>query len=128
MIEELGAGGLSESSERCSATPLAEIRMTEGGASISYSEQSEGGEIFSEVSLSSECIKVKRTGAIESEFIFSEGETTRSVYRMPPYAFDAEITTKKIRNELSPDGGAISILYYMKIGGAEKRVRMKIIV
>ena len=71
-------------------------------------------------------MRVKREGGVEYEFIFREGETTSSLYSVPPYSFDTEIYTGKIRSSLTEEGGEISLLYYMTIGGAKKRTRMKI--
>jgi len=36
------------------------------------------------------------------------------------------INTKRIRNTLAERGGTLEILYDMKLGGADKRVKMKI--
>ena len=93
---------------------------------LSYEEASEGGPIKSDVTVTAEHVRVRRTGAIESDFLFVEGETTKSLYKIPPYAFDAEITTKKIRNNLTRGGGKLTIIYDMNVGGAEKNVRMTI--
>ena len=68
-----------------------------------------------------------RSGDVQSELVFIEGATTASVYRVGPYAFDAEVVASRIRNAMTEDGGRIDIFYRMKIGGAEKSVRMKIV-
>lgn len=128
VIEELDGSGICESSEKCAVNPTATLKCGEEIYEISYSEDSEGGSVHSVITVSPGSIEVCRRGAIESDFHFAEGHTETSVYKMPPYAFDAEITTKKIRNNLTRDGGILTIMYDMEIGGAKKRVRMKITV
>jgi uncharacterized beta-barrel protein YwiB (DUF1934 family) len=58
--------------------------------------------------------------------LFEEGLVHSSVYTVSPYSFDVDVTTKKIRNNLTRDTGRLDIHYSMKIGGADKSVRMKI--
>jgi uncharacterized beta-barrel protein YwiB (DUF1934 family) len=93
---------------------------------ITYSEKLEGGEVFSDITVLSDSVRVVRRGAIESDMYFSEGESHKSLYKVVPYTFDVEITTTKIRNNLTRDGGYVQIFYKMRIGGADKAVRMKI--
>ena len=71
--------------------------------------------------------EVTRTGDVVSALTFIEGKRTASVYRVGPYAFDAEVVATRIRNAMTEDCGRIDIFYRMKIGGAEKSVRMKIV-
>ena len=71
-------------------------------------------------------MRVKRSGAIESDLYFKEGESHSSIYSVPPYKFDATGRARRIRTELNDCGGRIDLLYNMKIGGAEKSARMKI--
>ena len=93
---------------------------------ITYSERSEGGEVFSEILVKGGGVRVKRKGAIESDLYFEEGTEHKSLYSIPPYKFDASVLTRRIRNGLNEDGGVLDLFYNMKIGGAEKSARMKI--
>lgn len=120
--------GVSEGFERCETEYTATIAERGGLLRLSYEETSEGGPIKSDITLTDTHVRVRRTGAIESDFMFVEGETTKSLYKIPPYAFDAEITTKKIRNNLTRGGGKLTIIYDMNVGGAEKCVRMTVTV
>ena len=45
---------------------------------------------------------------------------------MPPYSFDTDIYTRRIRNSLSLSGGELTLIYDMTIGGAKKKTTMKI--
>ena len=127
VIENLGEGGLPEGDPERSATEaVGYLNYRDGDATITYSEQNAEDRVDSEVRVEGDTITVVRRGAVESEMKFSEGVTHRSLYRVGPYAFDAEVTTRKIRRELSSDGGKIELYYNMKIGGADKSARMKI--
>lgn len=101
-------------------------RYSNDEAVVTYKEMSEGGEISTRISFITDTVCVRREGAIESCFFFKEGETNISLYSIPPYKFDAEIFAKKVRVNLSAEGGFIDLIYNMKIGGAEKTARMKI--
>lgn len=102
------------------------LKITDEEMSISYAEQNENGKTVSDITVTKDGIRVKRRGALTSDMLFSEGVTDKSLYEVAPHAFDVEIFTRKIRNSLTKDGGRIDIFYNMKIGGAEKSVRMKI--
>lgn len=102
------------------------FRFSDGSGFLSYTEENEGGKCRTEVSCIGGAVTVRRSGAIESEMYFSEGETHSSIYSIPPYKFDATISTKRIRTELGSEGGKIELFYNMKIGGADKSARMRI--
>ena len=80
--------GVSEGFERCETEYTATIAERGGLLRLSYEETSEGGPIKSDLTLTAEHVRVRRTGAIESDFMFVEGETTKSLYKIPPYSFD----------------------------------------
>ena len=126
LIEELDDSGMATDSEKSKTE--CECTVTEWGEAltVSYVEKNDGGEAKSLISVKPDEITVTRTGAIESTFVFREGECTKTLYKVPPYAFDAEIKTKRIRRNVSDGSGEITIFYEMSLGGAKKRVRMKI--
>lgn len=126
-IENLDSRGLVEGDgERSVSCPRGKYGYLDGKAIISYGEESEGGRIESEVQLLGETVRVKRSGAIESIFVFREGECTHSLYKIPPYSFETEIKTRRIRVSLDERGGTLELFYNMKIGGTDKNARMKI--
>ena len=126
VIEDLDASGLSDTAEKCRNEYDAFLKITDGELVISYCEMNEGGRTVTDLTVTEECITVSRRGGIESDFRFSEGRVERSLYKMPPYEFDAEISTVKIRNNLTRVGGDLLIFYDMTLGGAKRRVRMKV--
>lgn len=93
---------------------------------LSYLEESEGVKIYSDITVLADTVTVKRRGGIESEFVFREGKRHTSLYKIPPYTFECEIVTKKLRNEFSASGGTITVFYDMNLGGERRRVKMKI--
>ena len=127
MIDNLNSDGLPEGEpERAISECLGSLRISDGRISITYTENTEGGSIRSEIVCLDGQVWVSRTGAIESDLCFIEGEIHRSVYSIPPYKFDAEVKTKRVRIDMNEDGGKIDLLYNMTVGGAEKAARMKI--
>ena len=126
-IENLDSCGLADGDiEKTVSQAVGRYKFSERSAILLYHEKSEGGDIRSEISYQDGTLTVKRSGAIESNMQFKEGESHCSVYSIPPYRFDAEVRTRRIRACLDENGGAIDLIYNMKIGGAEKSARMKI--
>ena len=127
VIENLSPSGLCEGeAEKSESVSEGFLKISEDGYEITSSEMTEGGKLVTDIRAECSSVRVKRVGAIESDMLFEEGLSHKSLYSIPPYSFDAEITTKKIRNTMTKDGGRIDIFYDMKIGGAEKRVKMRI--
>ena len=104
----------------------AEMKISDNAVCISYKEVGEGGTVYYDVLSKSDRVTVSRTGAINSCMVFSEGETRKSMYEIPPYKFDMEVVGKRVRSELSECGGRIDLRYSMKVGGAEKSAGMRI--
>ena len=127
VIENLAPSGLCESdAEKSESVSEGFLKISEDGYHITAAENTEGGKLLTDIVIACGSVRVKRSGAIESEMLFEEGLLHKSLYSVPPYSFDAEIVTKRIRNSMTADGGHIDIFYDMKIGGAEKRVKMRI--
>ena len=127
IIEKLDESGLADGESEKNVTTVDGIYHYDGsGARISYKEENEGGKSESEILVFSDAVKVSRHGAIESVLFFKEGETHSSIYQIPPYRFEAEVSAKRVTIELCPTGGRINLVYNMKIGGAEKSAIMRI--
>ena len=126
-IENLLPSGAPDGElERTEASYDGFFKISEGEYEISYSETSDSGKIVSTIVISESSVKLTRRGAIESDITFCEGVEDKSLYSLPPYSFDMVITTRKIRNNLTRDGGKLDIFYSMEIGGAHKRIRMSL--
>ena len=126
LIDELDENGLTESTEKTEVCRPVTVSEWGNALTLSYSEDTDGGEVLSLVSINADTVTVTRTGAIASEFTFCEKKRSTSLYKIPPYSFDAEIYTRKIRNNITRAGGVLTVLYDMTLGGARKCVRMKI--
>jgi uncharacterized beta-barrel protein YwiB (DUF1934 family) len=126
-IENLDATGLADGeAEKNTAEAQGFLHCRDGLMLLTYSENGEGGEVYSEILVKNGSVRVKRKGAIESDICFEEGCEHNSIYSVPPYKFDACVTTRRIRNTLTEDGGMLDLFYNMKIGGADKSARMRI--
>ena len=126
FIEELDEQGRVEDSDRTEECAECFIREESGSIMLSYSEKNESGTVYCDITVSADSVTVKRSGDIESEFVFSEGLLHTSTYKIPPYSFDTEIFTRKIRNNFTRLGGTLSLIYDLKVGGRVSRMRMKI--
>lgn len=127
VIENLLPSGLTDGEpEKTEITPEGFLKISDDEYVITYSEMTEGGKVISDITVKGSSVRVKRVGAVESDMYFEEGLLHKSLYGVPPYSFDTDIITKKVRNNLTRDGGRVDIFYNMKIGGADKHVRMRI--
>ena len=95
---------------------------------LSYEECGEGGKMFCDILIRGGRVTVSRRGALRSVLVFEEGKSYSSIYEIPPYKFDMNVTTKRMKCAIDKCGGIIDILYEMNLGGATKRARMKITV
>ena len=127
VIETLGPGGLPEGESEKSVKHLEGVYRFNGSeARLTYKENDEDGSSESEIICAFGAVTVRRSGAIESELYFKEGETQHSIYSIPPYRFDAEVRARRVNTELNENGGRINLVYNMKIGGAERSAIMRI--
>ena len=95
---------------------------------ISYTESAESGDVFSNIRITSDSVTLKKEGAIKTVMEFKAGEQINFVYSVPPYSLDASLITDKIRIKLNSDGGRVDIHYRMNIGGADKKVWLKMLI
>ena len=127
VIENLDDNGLIEGEPEVNLTTVDGFLKSNGESLfITYQEMSEGGRILTDITVSDGEVKLSRRGAVMFDATFREGEEMTTVYSIPPYSFDATIKAKRIRSELTKDGGILRLHYGMNIGGQEKAVRMKI--
>lgn len=127
VIDNLNEVGVIEGDPEISIMTLDGFLKREDDLfTLSYTEESEGGRVVCDVTTDGKTVTLKRRGAVVFDATFVEGESIKTVYSIPPYSFDAQIKTKRIRSDISTRGGELSLLYSMNIGGQEKNVRMKI--
>lgn len=127
VIENLDGAGLPEGEPEISITTSAGFFKTDGECSIiTYNENTDGGKVITDITVQGGELKLSRRGAVVFNATFREGEVCKTVYSVPPYSFDTEIKTKKLRFDMTKSGGELRLLYSMNIGGQEKSVRLKI--
>ena len=127
VIENLTKEGLSDGApERTEISPSGFLKVSGEDFEITWSELTEGGKVVCAVNVEGGEVRVVRRGAAWSDMLFKEGLSHKSLYTVSPYSFDTVVFCRKIRNNLTKDGGRLDILYNMSIGGADKSVRMRI--
>ena len=127
IIDNLDSAGLPDGeSEKTTSYVEGIYRCSGDEYRITYKEKNDGAVSESEIICIGGGVTVGRRGAIVSELYFKEGETHSSIYSIPPYKFDAELTARRVNVELGESGGRINLVYNMKIGGAEKTAIMRI--
>ena len=104
------------------------MKTTEDGFFLTYSEEGEDGRTVSDITTEGTRVTVRRRGSVLSEMIFVEGEEHTSIYEVTPYRFDMRVKTTKIRNTLTLGGGGLDLFYKMEVGGAEKSVRLRLVI
>ena len=127
-VENLDDFGLVESSESDTVTAPCEFAVRGGASRIIYKTENEGVLTQTEIAVLKRGVRLVRHGGIESVMEFSKGEVTKTLYRIPPYAFDAEIDTKRVCGSFTEDGGTLELLYLLSIGGAKKKMRLSLTV
>ena len=129
VIEELDDSGLptGEPEVNINTVPgFLKYDRTSGDLTVSYVEHNEGERTLTDILLSDREVRLTRRGALTSDMIFRESEESTSLYTVGPYSFDMKLNTKRIRSDLTKDGGELSLIYTMNVGGAGKAARMKI--
>ncbi len=127
VIENLNDSGLCDGeSEKSNLCYSGFFKIEEDSFIISYREKSENGLTLSELTVQTDTVLLKKRGAVCCDIRFCEKQTHTSIYEVTPFRFDMAVLTKKIRNNLTKDGGCVDIHYEMNIGGQNKRVRLKI--
>ena len=128
VIQNLDGGIPYGEDEVTEAIVFGFMRSTDGGFFLTYSENGEGGKTVSDVTVEGERVTVRRHGAVESEMVFEVGKSHSSLYEIPPYRFDMTVRATKIRNTLALGSGGLDLFYNMELGGAEKKVRLRLFV
>ena len=127
VIDNLSDAGLVEGDPEISiVTTDGTLTVSDKGMKLAFTETNESDTTTSTIFISGDDVLLFKRGAINADMRFSEGVREKTLYRVGPYAFDMTITTKRIRRDLSENGGELRLLYSMNVGGQEKDVRMKI--
>ena len=105
------------------------MKYTEGGIEhLAYKTDTEGARVETRIEIYGSDVRLIRTGAIESNFLLSEGTEHRSIYKIPPFEFDLSVVAVRVDNRLTIFGGTLDLSYKMCVGGAKKICDMQITV
>ena len=104
------------------------MKPVEDGFFITYSESGEDGRTVCDITVVGSTVRVRRVGTVVSDLLFEVGVEHTSIYEVPPYKFDMSVEATKIRNSLALGSGVLDLFYKMNVGGATKKVRLKIAV
>ena len=126
VIENTEGGRKIDEPEINIVTLDAEVKESGNTLFVRYKEESDGAVCRTLITASESGIRLSKTGSIEWEVFFTPGETAMTLYKIPPYSFDAEVTTKRAELSRTEGGYLIRLIYTMNIGGAEKSVTMKL--
>ena len=128
-IVDLDACGLADGEPEINrSSNMGAMRIAADETVLTYKDTDENGSVSCSVTLRESSVTVRREGAIASVMVFDEREPYKTVYSIPPYKFDMEIRTKRLRAELGEAGGVLDILYVMDVGGTRREAKMKITV
>ena len=130
VIENVDERGIPEDEPEISISTHSGSLRDEGEIlHLGYTEEGEGGNVECHIVIYPDGgVSLSRRGAIVSDILFKEGEECHTVYSIPPYKFDMTVYTKRVRSDMSAEGGILRLLYSMNVGGQEKKVQMKITV
>lgn len=129
VIENIEDGVVDhELDEITESTVSGFMKPVENGFFLTYSEDGDGGKTVCDITTTGESVRVRRLGSVVSDLLFEVGAPHTSIYEVPPYKFDMSVEATKIRNSLTLGSGVLDLFYKMNVGGAEKKVRLKITV
>ncbi len=129
VIDNLDEHGLADGEPEINIVTLdADVRESGGTLYLRYKEEAEGALTRTVITAGESGIRLSKSGAVVWDVIFSSGEVSHTVYKIPPYAFDAEVRTSRAEWVRSDNGHVLRLVYSMNIGGAEKSVKMKLTV
>ncbi len=128
VIDNLDDFGAPTGEPEISATTAnGEVTLDSGTVTMFYKEKNEDTVTSTRIEVREDgSVMLRRMGGIVSDMLFIEGKETKTLYQIPPYKFDMTLSTKKIRSNLSSDGGELQLIYSMNVGGGQKNARMKI--
>ena len=94
---------------------------------LTYTDTTEGGRVFNRVEIEDECVSVKRSGAVSLSLRLKVGEVEKTVYEVPPFAFDMTVKTESVRVVREQKGGLrIGLRFDSIIGGAPQKTELVI--
>lgn len=97
--------------EKCTGS----FRIKNGKSYIMYKADEEGAKTSVTVIVSEDCVKIRRTGAVNSEMLYRTDRKTSFMYNLPYGSMSIDIETELIEAQLCDDGGEIRLVYVLII-------------
>lgn len=128
LIENLDSAGLPEGdAEKSELSESGFLKLDGDGLTLSYTEKGDSSRVACDIKTSGDTVRVIRSGDVVSEMVFEKGKVHKSVYRVPPFSFDMEIKTLRLENSLGANGGKLTLVYNMILGGQVKKCRLSVL-
>lgn len=97
--------------EKCTGS----FRIKNGKSYIMYKAGQEGTKTSVTVIVSEDYVKIRRTGAVNSEMLYRTDRKTSFMYNLPYGSMSIDIETELIEAQLCDDGGEIRLVYVLII-------------
>ena len=93
------------------------LRREENRLILSYKESALTGleGTVTSFELENDCVVLRRTGTVSSKMEFRVGEVNKSLYETPMGALLVTVCATKVENNLSDDGGNLTVAYAITI-------------
>ena len=94
-----------------------QLEQTENGWNLSYEESALTGMegVMTTFRVEPGKVTLDRTGALRSTMIFEEGVPHDSLYQLDFGALLMRVCAKKVRFDITPEGGTVDLLYTVEI-------------
>ena len=94
-----------------------------------YKDKDKDTELFTEIVFTpgEDKLTVNKKGDVECKLLFTKGKKQSFIYRLAYASFDAEIYTHNLYNTVAEQGGEISVLYTLTLGGQKQKISMHIL-
>lgn len=126
LLSEIADEEDTAQAERVSAELYGSLSAREGFCRLTYTEETEGGEVRTDMTVREGHIRMHRRGAVVSDMHFAEGLCHRSLYEIPPYRFDMTTETEALSSTLTEAGGELLLRYRNTVGGAPRRCCLRL--
>lgn len=100
------------------------MEFREGGWDIRYQESALTGleGVTTTFRVEPGRVTLRRTGSLQSEMVFQEGQSHDSLYQMPFGALLLTVKATRVYYDIVPDGGTIDLVYHINIENTEAGV------
>lgn len=95
----------------------ADLSFTDDGYTIIYSEEKNGVNEETHITLSGKIITIKRLAEMETDMTIEEGARHLSYHRLPFGEFSLDVVGTKITSEITDDGVKLNFRYKTYSGG-----------